>query len=353
MRRDRMSAARRRGHDAGLVCAHHHLYSALARGMPAPPRAPQDVHRDPRAGVVAARPRARPRDDPLVGAARRARGARVGHDRDHRPSLEPERDRRQPRRDRGGVRRGRRARRVLLRGHRPQRRRRRQGRAGRERAVPPRGRARARRRARVLHALRRDARRGVRARRPTSASACTCTWPKTRSTRDAGARLADRADDDWLLAHCVHLDRTLPGTVVHNPRSNLNNAVGYGRPGALPARRARHRRHRRRHARRVPARVRARARRRPDRVARDRRGAGSRPAPTLVPEVRDDVVTWSYAPIDPWHLAYTTGVQPRAGRGRRRGRARRARSDPRRRRPRSAPAPPSRPCACSARMEEL
>ena len=25
----------------GLVCAHHHLYSALARGMPAPPRAPK------------------------------------------------------------------------------------------------------------------------------------------------------------------------------------------------------------------------------------------------------------------------------------------------------------------------
>ena len=25
---------------AGLACAHHHLYSALARGMPAPPRTP-------------------------------------------------------------------------------------------------------------------------------------------------------------------------------------------------------------------------------------------------------------------------------------------------------------------------
>ena len=24
----------------GLVCAHHHLYSALARGMPAPPATP-------------------------------------------------------------------------------------------------------------------------------------------------------------------------------------------------------------------------------------------------------------------------------------------------------------------------
>src|SRR5262245_46802107 len=26
----------------GMVCAHHHLYSALARGMPAPPRQPTD-----------------------------------------------------------------------------------------------------------------------------------------------------------------------------------------------------------------------------------------------------------------------------------------------------------------------
>ncbi len=32
----------------------------------------------------------------------------------------------------------------------------------------------------------------------------------------------------------MHLDRTLPGTVVHNPRSNLNNAVGYGRPARFP-----------------------------------------------------------------------------------------------------------------------
>ena len=27
---------------SGLVCGHHHLYSALARGMPAPPRTPQN-----------------------------------------------------------------------------------------------------------------------------------------------------------------------------------------------------------------------------------------------------------------------------------------------------------------------
>src|SRR5882757_7984711 len=46
----------------------------------------------------------------------------------------------------------------------------------------------------------------------------------------AGARLSDRAHESWILAHAVHLDRNLAGMVVHNPRSNLNNAVGYGRP---------------------------------------------------------------------------------------------------------------------------
>ena len=52
--------------------------------------------------------------------------------------------------------------------------------------------------------------------------------------RDAGARLADLARDDWLLVHCVHLDRDLPGTIAHNPRSNMNNGVGYARPAARP-----------------------------------------------------------------------------------------------------------------------
>lgn len=30
----------------------------------------------------------------------------------------------------------------------------------------------------------------------------------------------------------------------------------------------------------------------------------------LVPEVADDRVTWSYGPVDPWHLAFTTGIRP-------------------------------------------
>jgi cytosine/adenosine deaminase-related metal-dependent hydrolase len=48
--------------------------------------------------------------------------------------------------------------------------------------------------------------------------------------RDAGARLESLAADDWLLVHCVHLDRSLPGTIAHNPRSNMNNSVGYAAP---------------------------------------------------------------------------------------------------------------------------
>jgi hypothetical protein len=30
----------------------------------------------------------------------------------------------------------------------------------------------------------------------------------------------------------------------------------------------------------------------------------------LVPEARDDEVTWSYDPMDPWHIAFTAGIHP-------------------------------------------
>ena len=125
----------------------------------------------------------------------------------------------------------------------------------------------------------------------------------------AGERLAPRADDRWILAHAVHLERPLPGVVVHNPRSNLNNGVGYSRPGRFP------------------------------RVALGTDGIGAdmleefrlavalaraddvtfSPATawawlaagtSLVPEARDDEVTWSYEPADAWHLAYTTDIHP-------------------------------------------
>lgn len=54
--------------------------------------------------------------------------------------------------------------------------------------------------------------------------------------RDAGSRLERLATDDWLLVHCVHLDRPLHGTIAHNPRSNMNNGVGYAWPAQRPNR---------------------------------------------------------------------------------------------------------------------
>ncbi len=130
---------------------------------------------------------------------------------------------------------------------------------------------------------------------------------------DIGAveRLRELSADDWLIVHGVHLpdDHGLRGTIVHNPRSNMNNAVGY----ADPARFAN-----------------------PVALGTDGIGADMldefrvayvcgrehdvATAPslawswlehgaTLVPETLTDRVTWSYAPIDPWHLAYSTGVR--------------------------------------------
>jgi len=127
---------------------------------------------------------------------------------------------------------------------------------------------------------------------------------------EAAAKLGPLARDDWLLAHCVHLDTALPGTIVHNPRSNLNNAVGYARPFRFA-----------------------------NRVALGSDGHGSAmleefrlayvmhrsadvaatPEPAwswleagraLIPETQEDRVIWSYEPMDPWHLAFTPGVRP-------------------------------------------
>ena len=126
----------------------------------------------------------------------------------------------------------------------------------------------------------------------------------------AGARLEALARDDWLLAHCVHLDRPLRGTVAHNPRSNMNNAVGYARPARL--------------ANTVVLgtdgiggdmleefRI-AYVRHREDDVTATPEAAWSwlEGGRSLVPEAGGDRVRWSYEPIDAWHLAFTPGVQP-------------------------------------------
>jgi cytosine/adenosine deaminase-related metal-dependent hydrolase len=130
---------------------------------------------------------------------------------------------------------------------------------------------------------------------------------------EAPARLAHLSRPEWLLAHCVHLatDHHLQGTVLHNPASNLNNAVGYADP-----------------------------RRFTNPVALGTDGIGADMLETfrlahylhrsvdvtaspetawrwletgwdLVPAAREDRVTWSYDPMEPWHLAFTPQARPR------------------------------------------
>jgi cytosine/adenosine deaminase-related metal-dependent hydrolase len=125
------------------------------------------------------------------------------------------------------------------------------------------------------------------------------------------ARLAALTNDDWLLIHGVHLrdDHGLRGTIVHNPRSNMNNAVGYARPARFTN---------------------------PVALGTDGIGADMlaefqlafvaarahdvtfspntawswlEQGWALVPEARSDRVTWSYSPMEPWHLAYTSSVR--------------------------------------------
>lgn len=128
---------------------------------------------------------------------------------------------------------------------------------------------------------------------------------------DAPSRLAGLTNDRWLLVHGVHLpdDHGLKGTIVHNPRSNMNNAVGYARPA--------------RFSNSVALgtdgigaamfdefRV-AFARLRESDVTASPEDAWRwlETNRQLFPEVADDTVTWSYDSIEPWHLAYTTDIR--------------------------------------------
>lgn len=127
---------------------------------------------------------------------------------------------------------------------------------------------------------------------------------------NAGERLHALATDDWHLVHCVHLDRDLPGTIAHNPRSNMNNSVGYARPAARPNR--------------VvlgtdgigadmleEARL-AYVRLREDDVlaSPDTVWQWLENGYRLFPEARHDRVTWNYDHADsPWHVAFTPGVR--------------------------------------------
>lgn len=126
----------------------------------------------------------------------------------------------------------------------------------------------------------------------------------------AGARLAALAMPSWLLVHCVHLDRPLPGTIAHNPRSNMNNAVGYAAPAERPNRvvlgtdgigadmleefRLAYVRHRESDVLATP----------------ETAWSWLVNGYELVPEARHDTVTWSYEHADsPWHVAFTPGVR--------------------------------------------
>ena len=128
--------------------------------------------------------------------------------------------------------------------------------------------------------------------------------------KDAGARLQDLANEKWLLIHAVHLDRDLSGTIVHNPRSNMNNSVGYANPvrftndvalgtdgiGAdmLEEARLAYVRLRESDVTQTPEIV----------------WQWLRNADKFFPEIEKDTVTWSYDQTDsPWHVAFTPGIR--------------------------------------------
>ncbi|MGH9136772.1 MAG: amidohydrolase family protein [Acidimicrobiales bacterium] len=124
-------------------------------------------------------------------------------------------------------------------------------------------------------------------------------------------RLRPYATDTWVLAHGVRLpdDHGLPGTIVHNPRSNMNNAVGYARPSRFTNPVALG-------SDGIGADVLedfrvafARLREHDVTASPDEAWSWVETGWTLVPEAAADRVTWSYEPMDPWHLAYTPGVR--------------------------------------------
>lgn len=126
----------------------------------------------------------------------------------------------------------------------------------------------------------------------------------------AAARLASHATDEWLIVHAVHLDRPILGRLAHNPRSNMNNGVGYAKPttksntvllgsdgiGSDIAE----------EARLAYARLREFD---PD-ATPDVVASWLENGRDYFPESRNDVVVWRYPKAnDPWHLAFTTGMR--------------------------------------------
>ena len=127
---------------------------------------------------------------------------------------------------------------------------------------------------------------------------------------DAGVRLQNLAQDSWLVVHAVHLNTSLKGTLAHNPRSNMNNAVGYAYPaqwtadvilgtdgiGADMLEEMRI----------------AYVRQRESDITASPEDAWQwlSNGEKFFPEVKEDVVTWSYDHSDsPWHVAFTPGIR--------------------------------------------
>jgi cytosine/adenosine deaminase-related metal-dependent hydrolase len=130
----------------------------------------------------------------------------------------------------------------------------------------------------------------------------------------APQRLRHLTRPNWLIVHGVGLpdNHELAGTIVHNPRSNMNNAVGYARParftnpvalgtdgiGAdmLDEFRIAYAKLRESDVTQTP----------------DTAWTWLQEGARLFPESHLDTVEWSYPAVnEPWRAAFTTAVQAR------------------------------------------
>ena len=130
--------------------------------------------------------------------------------------------------------------------------------------------------------------------------------------KDAAEKVRRYSKNNWLLVHGVHLknDHGILGTIIHNPRSNMNNSVGYANPerftnpvalgtdgiGAdmIEEFRLAYARHRELDIT----------------VSPEKAWSWLANGWELFPEAKNDQVIWSYAEMNPWDLAFTTGVNP-------------------------------------------
>ena len=236
----------------GNVCAHTHLYSALARGMPYALEPPGTSSRSSSA-IWWRLDRALDEDaDPRLGARRRDGGAALRDDDARRPPRLAERDRRLARRDRGRAAPARRALGALLRDLRPRRAGARRRRASPRTAASSSASGASSRRSRAAmvgaHAsftlsdetlaacaevghgststpprtgVERDARPVRRGRRPPRASSARSTSTRCSRTASTSTTKSSRSSAG------------AGATVAHNARSNMNNAVGRARVGPL------------------------------------------------------------------------------------------------------------------------